>query len=132
MTRSIVLLEQRINHRIYDIAKELFGLPDGNGIDSFLHSLPCPLPGCGSSEFQFNPGSRSFMCFECEFLGSIVRLTERVFDKSFAEAFDIVAEAAECQDLIPEKLPPGVSHISEIIPEVLAMIQTQTEGNDGT
>ena len=105
MTRPYYTLEARINHQVFDIAKKLFGLTNGRKTKkrSQHHNQRCILPGCNGNDFHFLPKGRTFHCPQCGFRGKIISLTEKVLGKSYAEAYDIVAEAAGCQDLIPEK-----------------------------
>jgi len=105
MVRPYYTLVARINHQTFDIAKKMFGLTDGRKTRkrNQRHNQPCILPGCNGDDFHFLPKVRMFRCEQCGFRGKIFRLTEKVFDKSFVEAFDMIAEVAGCHDLIPEK-----------------------------
>jgi hypothetical protein len=128
MARHFYSLEARINHRIFDLAKKLFGLTNGRKRKG--HNQRCILPGCDGDNFHFDPRKRTFHCPKCGFRGKIISLTEKVLGISYAEAFDTIAEVAECQELIPEKSQCGISHISETTSAVFEMVQEPPQNRE--
>jgi len=104
--RSVKALKDRISERVFDIAKQLFGLTDGDNRKE--HNQPCPVCREGTNRFWFSPDRRTFHCRKCMFGGDIINLAEKVFGFSFVEAFDRVANVAGCIDLIPNHVeaPP--------------------------
>jgi len=87
-------LKAHISHRVFELAKEVFGLTDGK--NSTEHNQGCILPGCDSDEdgFRFNPKTKTFHCRKCKFGGDIIELSKKVFSDSFAQAHDRIAQAS--------------------------------------
>jgi hypothetical protein len=111
--RSVNALKQHIRGREFDIAKELFGMTDGDNRKE--HNQPCPVCREGTNRFWFSPERRTFHCRKCGFGGDIIRLAEKVFDLTFREAFDKIANAAGYVD--------GATHISHVVNEIKKAVQ---------
>lgn len=94
--RNVNALKQEIAHRVFDIAKQLFGLTDGNNPHDPEHHQPSPIPGSASDTdgFWFSPQTKIFHDRQTGFKGDIFALVEKIHNVGFKEAFDIVANAA--------------------------------------
>jgi hypothetical protein len=93
--RNINGLKTEISYRVFDLAKTILGLTDGKPRDH-EHHQPCIIPGCTSDNdaFYVRSAKKTFHCRRCGFNGDLLSLVEKVRGVSFAEAFDIIADAA--------------------------------------
>ena len=109
-------LQADIKGREFVLAKQIFGLTDGN--DSEYRQV-CPLCGAADSFYFRSP---KFCCTLCNFTGELIQLVHKVRQVSHNAAYDIIvktaAETAVFTMPLPEQIIPA--HSVAVIPEPTA------------
>ena len=96
---NIQELKGHISHRVFELAKEVCSLTDGK--HQTEHHQPCPVCRDGDNRFRFYPKEKTFHCRRCGFGGDIFQLVEKVFNESFADAYNRIAQASGYDNSVP-------------------------------
>jgi len=83
-------LQIDIAGREFDLAKKIFGLPDGNDQNDIEHRLSCLLCKTADSLYFCNP---KFHCNHCNFNGELIQLIHKARNIPHIEAYDLIKEA---------------------------------------